>query len=757
MKFWEKNWGKIALGLTLAVMVAVNFRWEYFILGNDNYSPEENPKVSFERYWQSPTWREYRGLGVPSDAEQVDIFRSGLFLVLEKIGVPLWLVSQGSVWVLFILGPMGMGWLAKRFFKKEEAFLAGGIIYLSSLLTLWLFFSPLKPFVFFWAFLPLFLAISDEVAERGGWKNWLGWVLVAIGLSTAFMIPTLFFVEVMVMGGMGIAMGRKKLAIIFLVFIVGQLWWLIPFGSYVKNQSGQLQDSFINRAITSGTIQDEKQFNTLGNVVRNITSWVNIANDDGEKLFKYGQLYQGSFGWLGYLSIALAMSGLVAGVKKREGSVWVLGVLMIAGIWLVKGANPPVGGWYAWVGEKVPLFSQVFRWGSSKFWPVVWLPMVLLAVWGWMRTKYLKWVVLGLWLIYVFPIFKGQLINNRDFVKIPGEYYQLRDYLARVDTKGRVYLAPEANMLYFKNHDWGFFGSVFWSYWIPNPVIEKALVTGSAENEEAFRKIVNLYYADDPRLLARILSNYGVKWVIGDKSLTNKGNGYKYNWESYGIAVEQNPYLEKVWERGKLQLYRVVGDGELTVADGGQPWTYELGEAKMFSDGVTKTDQRWRIENKSLVSGVYWDISDPELSGKLVKISARVKNESGIVAEINFRETKKEYQTAAYLGKYLSEEKMEEYFYLPKDWRNYLLEVIVKARGPELSVNEISDLKMEVMPLTADYLKARMPENQGWKMGKAVTYAGWMANACLVTVVLVLQALKRPKTKVSGSKKTTRA
>jgi len=418
---------------------------------------------------------------------------------------------------------------------------------------------------------------------------------------------------------------------------------------------------------------------------------------------------------------------------------------------------------YSWVGEKIPLFLQVFRWGSSKFWPFLWLPMVVLATYGWLLLvknkwwRYLAWGFWAGWLIYVFPVFKGELINKRDFVKIPREYSELRDYLVRVDTMGRIYLAPEANMLYFKNHDWGFFGSVFWSYWIPNPIIEKALVTGSAENEEAFRKIVNLYYADDPWLFTKILNNYGVKWVIGDKSLTNKGNGYKYNWESYGIAVEQNPYLKKVWEKGKLQLYRVMDAGEVVLADGSEPKSYDLGEAKIFSDGVTKTNQGWRIENKNLVSGVYWDISDPELSGKLIKISARVKNEGGVVAEINFRETKKEYQTASYLGKYLDEEKMEEYFYLPKDWRNYLLEAVVKARGPEVSVNEISNPKMEVIPLTADYLGAKMPENQGWKMGKAVTYAGWIVNASLVIGLLVLQALKRSKTKISGSKKTIKA
>ncbi len=751
----------MVLGLLIILVVLLSFRWGYWILGNDNYSPEQNPAVSFERYLTSPTWRTYRGLGVPSDSEQIDIFRSGLFLALEKIGIPLWLVSQMSVWVAFGVGVWGMGWFLEKFYKKQEAFLAGGMIYLSSILTLWLFFSPLKPFIFFWGFLPMFLAMSVELLEKDSARNWMGWLAVMVAFSGSFVIPTLFLVSLLVlifMGGvLGLRFGKwRKMSLLLGIFLVWQLYWLISFGVYVNKQSEQLQNSFINRAITSGTIQDEKEFGGNVNILRFLTSWVETKDDNGQSLFVFNDWYRGIWGIvLGFIPLLLTVWGWS---KKKW--VWVIMGMAGLGAWLLVNSNPPLGWFYNWCSRNIPLFMQVFRWGSSKFWIIWWLPVVILATGGWLRVW--RWrrvaaiIILGGLLIYVYPVFLGKLINDRDWVKIPSEYYDLREYLGKIDTEGRVYLAPEANMLYFRNYDWGFFGSVFWSYWIPNPIIEKALITGSIENEKAFNKIVNLFYSDGPILFTKILNNAGVEWVIGDKSVTNKGNGYKYNWGSFKEVVENNPYLDKIWSEGSLGLYKVKKLEPISLTEG-ENLLLNLGEGKMFGRGVSKISDGYRVNNQKETSGVYWEISNPELRGKLLRIKAEVENKSGVVAEINLRETKKQYQTFRYTGKMVEAEVMEGEVYLPSDWRNYLLEFVVKARGPDESVNTLKNLRVESVPLMEDYLQIEQPEDISWRNLRWVTYAGWVINVSMVVFLLVRQKLKSRKTSFSGNKKTIKA
>jgi hypothetical protein len=481
---------------------------------------------------------------------------------------------------------------------------------------------------------------------------------------------------------------------------------------------------------------------------------VDIKNDIGQNLFAFGNWYKSWWGIvLGFIPLGLA----ILGFSKKKWT-WVFIGMAIVGAWLLVNSNPPLGWLYDWCSKTIPLFGQVFRWGSSKFWIMWWLPVVILATGGIMRIW--KWkklaaglVVAGL-LVYIFPIFTGKLINNRDWVKIPAEYYDLRNYLGKIDTKGRIYLAPEANMLYFRNYSWGFFGSVFWSYWIPNPVIEKALVTGSVENETAFTKIVNFYYSDNPELFTKVLNNADVKWVIGDKSLTNKEDGYAYNWDSYQKVLEKNPSLEKVWSEGNLELYR-VGRTEVAVSGEGTNFNYDLGEGKTFGTGVIKTSDGYEIDNKDNTSGVYWDFSSPDIGGRLLKITGEVENRSGVVAEINLRETKKQYQTFSYYGKLGEKESALGYVYLPSDWRNYLIEFIVRARGPDESVNVLRNLKIESVPLTDDYLAINKPSESGWQNLKYVTYAGWTADILVVVFLLVRQKLKSRKTNLSGNKKTT--
>lgn len=827
--FLKKNWGKLALGLFLFLIVIFNFRWGYFILGNDNYSPEENPAVSVQRYLTEPAWRTYRGLGVPSDSEQIDIFRSVFYLVLEKIGIPLWFISQVSVWLVFAMGPWFIAVLAEKIFhfdKKKYGnwlFVMVGLLYLSNLLFFWLFYSPLKSFILVWGFLPTFLVFSWKLLEKLDLKNSLLFLTVLIGLSTSFIIPTLFIVVTLVVlitywQFWYLGKNIKKIFWLFGIYMLWQMFWLVPFGLYVKTNSTQLAESIINKEITPSTIQDEIIYNKWNNVPRFLTSWVNTKNDDGKYLFSFSSAYKNN--WvlvaISYLPFVLMLGGTVYLIGKYTIKYLPIIVLWWLGYWLIKGSNPPFGNLYVWLQEHIPLFKQVFRWGSSKFWPMMLVSMPLLiglGIGGLERfKKTFGVVVIGVvvcLLIYIFPVFSGKLINDRDYVKIPAEYYQLKDYLNKTDNKGRIYLAPESNMLYFKNHDWGFFGSVFWSYLIPNPIIEKALITGSAENEDAFGVMTDMYYSENPDLFYRALSNYKIEWVIGDKSLTNKGNGFKYNWDIFAAQIENNPNFEKVGEWGKLSLYKVksrefatnyrsvylghddkmliqskvitndtnfvlekkgeiipillkpnkvvwsdngdlvlshtyegergsfipnfnetnltglkisINKSALTVFDkiilktGDEievvvpNINFDIGVQKNFGGGVSINKGQVIINNKNDVSGFYKEISSPSLNEKMMMVAIDAKNVRGIPWELNFRETKQEYKLFRYYGQMETKEQKVMAFTLPNDWRNYLVEVLVYAKGEQTSINKINHFWLG--PIENDWLKIKfIPEN----------------------------------------------
>jgi hypothetical protein len=577
LKFISKNWGKVLLALVLIFIVIINFRWGYFVLGNDNYSPEEDPGISVKRYLTQPVWREYRGLGVPSDSEQIDIFRSLLFLGLEKVGMPLWFISQMSVWVVFFCGPWFMAVLVEKVFLKKDSdkknwlFLISGLLYCGNLLMIWLFYSPLKPFIFLWGFLPMFLVASFGVLEKQNIKNVLFFLISLISVSASFMVPTMFVVTTLVVlmfCWQFWKMGKNIKHILFflLVYLVWQLYWLVPFGIYVKTNNTQLSESIINKEITPWTIQKEITYNKWNNVPRFVNSWLDSKNQDDTYLFSEAEVYNNN--WLmvfdSYIPFILVILATFYLSKKYKTKYLPMIVLWWVGFWLTKGSNGPMGGIYVWMQDHIPLFRQVFRWGSSKFWPMLLLPMPILICLLMERIFVKKWFfkifslfLIGFLLIYIYPVFKAKLINDRDFVKIPSEYYQLKGYLETNKLEGRILVSPEANMLYFRNYEWGFFGSVFWSYFIENPIIEKALITGSKENEDAFETIYEMYYSLDPDLFYKTLLKYKVDYIIADKNASSFGNGYFYDWEDFDRQILNNQNFEKVGEWGKLTLLRV--------------------------------------------------------------------------------------------------------------------------------------------------------------------------------------------------------
>jgi len=585
IKNWQifrSNWEKVALFLILATIVALNFRPGYFILGNDNYSPEESPLLSFNRYLFSPAWRDYRGLGVPSDAEQVDIFRSLFFLGLQKLGLPLWLISQTSIWFVFLIGIWSAASLGECLLRRISsrkvpgAFLFSGVFYFTNMLTIFLFFSPLKPFIFVWGFLPFFLWRSLVFILQTNLKNFAIFILSVIFITLAAIIPTIFLVALGVsffyffwLAWLGL--NKKKILFVALFFFLFQLFWLLPFAFYAKSNATSLQESYINRMITPNTILIEEKYNTLKNVFRYHTFWLDNRNDNGTLVFPYGLAYQTNkflvaVSFLPVLWATIAFFYLLTR-KRLVGSSLIL--LLLAGGFFIKGDNEPLGSLYRFFQENIPLFRQVFRWGSSKFWPLLALSLPFLASLGVgvlakrLKRRPLRYLLIlatvGFQLAFVFPFFRGELVNRREFVKIPRPYFELRRFLTEEElTKKRIYAAPESNMLYFRNHQWGFYGSVFLNYFLPNPVIEKALITGSPENEDIFFNLVNAYYSENPRFFAQALALAKAELVLADKSVTGKGNGYRYNWRVHQKVVENNPWLKKIWQNEFLSLYQVA-------------------------------------------------------------------------------------------------------------------------------------------------------------------------------------------------------
>jgi len=585
----KDHWGISLLVFLLLIIIAVSVKPGKLILGNDNFSPELNPALTLQRSLSSPAFRTYRVLGLPSDSEQADVLRTSLFFVLKPI-LPTWILSQGYLFFTFFIAIFSMaalcgGLLSQIIDKKvfQKAFFFGGLFYMSNMLTSWIYFFPVQLFVAAYAFLPFVLWRLYAFYRKTSVRNAFSLLIASLFLSTSALTATLFLVcavVIFIFACVLFVLVRKEknvrtrvlLAGLFIIFAI-QSYWVFPFITYVKTNAAALRDSAINRDITATTIENEVKYDTALNSIRYYASWIDTKENNVDYTFPYRNWYVESplATIISFFPVILAILGTLYGYKKSK-PILTFSLLAFLGWWGIKGVNPPLGIIYDYLQNTFPIAAQVFRWQSSKLWPLLAATMPILAVFGIIQLgefierfkKYGRKIALLLFgaiavalILFVYPYFFGGLVRGSVFTNVPNEYFQLAEYLSVHDKFSRIYVAPEANTLYFRNYSWGFWGSVVLNYILPNPIIEKALTIGSYENEQAFTVIRGAYYSQDPLRFVNALNLYNTPYILSDKYASKGSVGYVYDWSVNKKVVEDNPYLGKVWQQGKLTLYKV--------------------------------------------------------------------------------------------------------------------------------------------------------------------------------------------------------
>lgn len=603
-KFIKNNWGKLVLILVWVVIIVANLKIGHYILGNDNFAPELDPDLSLQRALLSPAWRGYRALGLPSNSEQADLFRILLYK-FSTIFAPNWIVSQGYIFLSLLIGPYFAGLLTKKIgqnslkIKNGEAiFLISSFIYLFNLKMLHNFYFTLIIFVAAYAFFPMLLYFTWQYVRKPRLGILLLFCLSVLLLSTAGLTITMFLVMIPVwllflMLFLWIENENthkaKTFFILTITFFILISFWTLPFPSYVLNNAIDVQQSYINRQLTPDMIQSEIDTNSLANVLIYWSNWIDLKFGEQYTFLARDFYNNGSIKIFSFFPLVLAILGIGTLFIKKKWKLLVLVALFLIGVVITTGVNPPLGQIFTWLQENIPLFKQVFRWQSTKFWLLTLLPVTILGGIGvgalldfftssQKRSKVNNLIHLVIistfalvFLIWGWPLFRGDLIFPRFYVQVPNQYGELKQFIKEMELDdSRIYLTPEANSLYFRNHDWskdgqrydsvhgpGFWGSGFLYYYLPNPLIEKSLIIDSQLSEDAFEIIKQTYYAEDEQLFTESLQRYEVKLIMSDKSNTDSLPGYAYDWELEKKMVEKNPYLVKIWQKDFLTLYKV--------------------------------------------------------------------------------------------------------------------------------------------------------------------------------------------------------
>lgn len=585
--FLKKYWSVILLIIILIVISVLSFVPGKYLLSNDNYSPELNPGLTILRSIISPAWRGYRVLGFASDSEQADIFRTGL-MGLFNIAMPSSSVAQIFSLTCLWTGVLSMAFLTRaitRDFVKTKysnvIFLLSGIIYLTTLWTAWVFNFNMMPYITQYGFLPL-LILSLYYLFSSWSPRRLLFVFISTLLFTATsVIATLFLVDIVVIiffiffFGYLFEFKIKRIVYTIGIILVTQLFWILPFIHYTYSTSSDVINSSTNRAITSSTIDLEKQMMTLENSARFYTRLLGTVDDPSQTTYILPQSNDYTnydfFKVLAFIPLFFSLIGLVFVIVKKKYSLIPLWIALVVFLFLLKNQNPPLGGIYIWLQDNIPIFKQIFRWVSSKLCQPYLMVLTITSGIGFLyfvdylgsflkkKIRHLPVIILSIVAIagllgFSEYLFRGNLFTQRATVSMPSEYKELANYL-KDDTQNRIYYAPPSNNGYFREYEWGFVGSQFLGYILPNPLMDMSLAIGSDVGEKGMIKLNNDFEAGTSDTFTKELQKYDVKYVLVDRSLVKGRYGHDLNWE---VLDGYTKTWNLVWQKNFLELYEIA-------------------------------------------------------------------------------------------------------------------------------------------------------------------------------------------------------
>jgi hypothetical protein len=452
---------------------------------------------------------------------------AALFYILNPYTMNVWHRFASAIFGLPL--PPLIFLLAIRLFRKASflsAFLFGATVLLFSV-------NAVNPGYFIPFFLPaIFYVIYQTFCDRqfGQWKYFGLSIFLAAGLVFWWILPLLFGI------------------------------WQEPYSVGFLNDIGTLQAIsqrtpllFISRLIDVSTIH-----------------W-------------YGVNYYP--GWIEFLIPALAIVAILLG--KKNNKVLFFGLLLIMGLFLSKGLQPPGGAVFEWMFYHLPFFGM-FRSPFEKFGLIVAFSYAFLVSFGlyslgskiknetWNRAILLIVSILLLG-ISVWPMWTGELFSFWEGiiaegvevptaeVEIPEYWHQAASFINQDKRDYRIIFLPQApldQIVYRWDHGyWGAdFGSV--NLLFNNPVITHLIW---ASHADAYRRLVleDLFLAGNkvyPVLFSFMNTEYVfVRNDINEEALRGMILAMKpVPLTKINQIMDSSDFFNKVSSFGKLDLYELA-------------------------------------------------------------------------------------------------------------------------------------------------------------------------------------------------------
>jgi len=578
----------ILIGALVAVFVT-NFSPSTFLIGWDNRLQELNPLLNLKRYIFS-VWQEYQGLGLLAGHAHASEIPHALFILFLSIFLPLNLIRQVFTFLMLAVGVVGAYFLVRKlvYYKNQTLNkfvpLIGALFYLFNLATIQTFYAPLEPFIIHFAFLPWLLLSALFLLANKTPKALALFVIVNIMAIPQAQIPTVFLVYflalVFFLGVLILETRRKDMVIrsikIILITLILNSFWLLPFIYFFFTNSQVAFTAKINQMSTDTIFLQNKEFGNISDVMLLKGFWFNNIDPNLQ-----GNFTSMLLPWINHLTSAISAVGYffffviligITYIREKKPFVIPFAALFILSFTMLATNTPPFS-WVDSILRDVPVFKEIFRFPFTKFSIVAALTYSYffaigvgkIALWFEKQRKPIKLnfypiagVFIVLLILFIFPVFKGNLFYSKEKIKIPEEYTRLFEFLKTQNPNARIANFPQYTFWGWNFYSWGYGGSGFLWYGINQPILDRAFDVWSQTDENYYWELSYALYSKNPELFANVLNKYQISYLLFDKNIINPTSPKALFKQEFVQMMSQIPQISKATSFGNLDLYKVT-------------------------------------------------------------------------------------------------------------------------------------------------------------------------------------------------------
>ncbi len=493
---------------------------------------------SSKLYIQS--WNEYYSLGEPNKFLRTSFFTWLLRHSSGEIFQKLYYIT------ISVIAPfLGMYILYKRLFKNKSQAIISGFVYTVSLFAIFRLGQP--GHVFGYALLP-YIILFYHCGLKSKKHALICGLLIYITFPQTPHIVVAGLIIILI--DITYKLIKRKWKEIFnltpiffiLIFTIFQYMWL---------------DSIFK------TFYTIERYDTLSGLIfhgrnANIPNIITLRGCGESKTVKI-LLDQVSI--YGYAYIILSVASILL-IRTKKNFFWF--IILLVGIFLSKGANPPLGIineiLFVWV---YPL--RIFR-DPTKLTIIILTSYSILIPQLIQKKKALRALILSILIIYNIPFFTGDAGGQLTPVNSPEYISRIQDIISD-ELDYRIYYLPiNANMgtytwyKYKDNPTAGSFPEVFYK-------LSKPIIIAFGYGTQTPSKEINTYVlsSENVDLQDLFLKKENVRYIIIDKNIKSevpkvKSNVYRETLSFDGVTILNNTEFKQMRIYATNKIYQVFGD-----------------------------------------------------------------------------------------------------------------------------------------------------------------------------------------------------